>query len=331
MHATEDQRLEQLRDWLAGIPGVNQDSLKPASADASFRRYFRVDCCDGTAIAMDAPPAQEDSGPFVRVAGFLEEAGLNAPRILQADLKQGFLLLSDLGSTQYLDVLDESNAVSLYRDAIDALLVLQRECDAHKGSLPSYDADYLAFEMSLFHDWLCEKHLGLEFDEDAETQWQATVNALVDNALAQPQVFVHRDYHSRNLMQTAVHNPGILDFQDAMCGPLTYDLVSLLKDCYVTWPEAQRDELARYFHTAAGVSIDWAGFRRWLDLTGAQRHLKAAGIFARLKIRDGKPGYLLDVPRTLAYIMELRDRYDELEWLCGWIEQRVLPALESKS
>ena len=285
---------------------------------------------------MDAPPAQEDSLPFVRVAGFLEAMQLNAPRIVEANLDEGFLLLTDLGTRQYLDILrhDATTAPQLYADALQALVTMQRRGSAYQSQLPPYDEKLLRFELSLFHDWLCGTHLGISFDDALEGAWQDCCNLLVANALDQPQVFVHRDYHSRNLMLTAADNPGILDFQDAVEGPLTYDLVSLLKDCYVQWPADKVWQWALDFYQGIDAKtreqVDEEQFRRYFELMGVQRHLKAAGIFARLNHRDGKSGYMEDIPRTLSYIMELGPRYDELRTLIDLIETRVLPGLEAK-
>ena len=283
---------------------------------------------------MDAPPEQEDCLPFLRVAGYLEAMQLNAPRIIEANLDEGFLLLSDLGSRQYLDALldDTATAPELYADAIQALLAMQRRGAAYQSQLPPYDDTLLRFELSLFHDWLCGTHLDIEFSDEAEQAWQDCCDLLLANALDQPQVFVHRDYHSRNLMLTAVGNPGILDFQDAVEGPLTYDLVSLLKDCYVQWPAEQVWQWALEFYNGLDAAvlerIDEEQFRRYFELMGAQRHLKAAGIFARLCHRDGKSAYLADVPRTLSYIVELGPRYPELEFVIELIESRVLPGMD---
>jgi len=309
----------------------------PASGDASFRRYFRLQSGDQSFIAMDAPPDREDSVPFVTIAGYLEAMQLNAPRVIEADLDSGFLLLSDLGSRQYLDALNDNaaQAIRLYDDAIRALLVMQDRGAAFQSHLPPYDDELLRFELSLFHDWLCGTHLGIEFDEESEELWQQCCDLLVANALDQPQVFVHRDYHSRNLMVTEKGNPGILDFQDAVEGPLTYDLVSLLKDCYVKWPADHVWSWALDFYNGCDASlreqVDAAQFRHYFELMGVQRHIKAAGIFARLLHRDGKEGYLKDVPRTLSYIVELGPRYEELAWLVGLIEERVLPGLGDSS
>lgn len=283
---------------------------------------------------MDAPPEQEDCLPFLRVAGYLEAMQLNAPRIIEANLDEGFLLLSDLGSRQYLDALldDTATAPELYADAIQALLAMQRRGAAYQSQLPPYDDTLLRFELSLFHDWLCGTHLDIEFNDNDEQAWQDCCDLLLANAIDQPQVFVHRDYHSRNLMLTAADNPGILDFQDAVEGPLTYDLVSLLKDCYVQWPAEQVWQWALEFYNGLDAAvrerIDEEQFRRCFELMGAQRHLKAAGIFARLCHRDGKSAYLEDVPRTLSYIVELGPRYPELEFVIELIESRVLPGMD---
>ena len=284
---------------------------------------------------MDAPPENEDCLPFLRVAGYLESMQVNAPRVLEINLEDGFLLLTDLGSRQYLAALreDPESAPRLYRDALQTLLRMQSRGAAFQGHLPPYDAALLRFELSLFHDWLCGTHLGIEFTEEDESQWGATCELLVANALDQPQVFVHRDYHSRNLMVADADNPGVLDFQDAMEGPLTYDLVSLLKDCYIKWPAEQVWQWAMDFYNGLDAqrrdSVDEAQFRRYFELMGVQRHLKAAGIFARLNHRDGKPVYLGDVPRTLSYILDVAPRYPELAFLQAWIESRVLPGMNA--
>ena len=325
-------RLAALERWLGDTCGLAGFRVEPASGDASFRRYFRVTLADGTTrIAMDAPPDKEDCGPFVQVAGQFAAAGLHVPAIEAQDLAQGFLLLEDLGSTHYLDVLDEGSADRLYGDALSALMSLQACCD-HQG-LPDYDAALLEREMALFPDWLLERHLGLALDGDEQAMLTDTFRLLTEAALAQPRVCVHRDYHSRNLLVApAGQTPGVIDFQDAVLGPVTYDLVSLLKDCYVAWPLAQVDQWAMgYFELAVQSGVlrpeHEAEFLRWFDLMGAQRHLKAAGIFARLNHRDGKPGYLEDIPRTLGYIVAAAERRPELAGLAQLIARRVLPAL----
>ena len=286
---------------------------------------------------MDAPPPQEDCLPFIRIAGYLEAMGINAPRVIEADVDQGYLLLTDLGSTLYLNHLesDPTSADRLYDDALRVLAVMQNRGAAYQSLLPPYDEELLRFELSLFHDWLCGTHLGIEFDSAGESAWRSLCDMLVSNALDQPQVFVHRDYHSRNLMVTKANNPGVLDFQDAVEGPVTYDLVSLLKDCYVKWPaERIRQWVSDYYGLLDGSmqeAITERAFVRAFELMGVQRHLKAAGIFARLNHRDGKPGYMLDIPRTLSYVVDLLPRYPELAFLVQLITDRCLPRLESRA
>ena len=335
-NAGADARLAALKDWVEGIDAVAGGDLTLASGDASFRRYFRLQTGGETFIVMDAPPPQEDCLPFVRIAGYLEAMKINAPRVIEADLERGYLLLTDLGSTLYLDSLeaDHTSSEALYDDALRALAVMQSRGTAYQSLLPPYDEELLRFELSLFHDWLCGTHLGIEFDHATEMAWQSLCDILVDNALDQPQVFVHRDYHSRNLMVTAGNNPGVLDFQDAVEGPVTYDLVSLLKDCYIKWPA---DRVMRWVRSYYGLldgsmqsAINERDFVRAFELMGVQRHLKAAGIFCRLNHRDGKPGYMLDIPRTLSYIVELLPRHDELGFLVQLITDRCLPQLESR-
>jgi hypothetical protein len=329
-----DPRLVQLDRWLRGACGLDGFDMAPASGDASFRRYFRVSLPGGgTRIAMDAPPEHEDCGPYLQVAEALAAAGLHVPAVEAADLAQGFLLLEDLGTTVYLDVLSERTVERLYGDALGALATMQA-CGPREG-FPPYDRALLLREMALFPDWLLERQLGIAVDPGMRALLDQSFDRLAATALDQPRVFVHRDYHSRNLMVAAPPTPGVLDFQDAVIGPMTYDLVSLLKDCYVRWPRERVDDWAMgYFRLAAQSGIvDPAledRFLRWFDLMGAQRHLKAAGIFARLNLRDGKPGYLSDIPRTLGYLVEAADRRPELERLAGLIATRVLPAIEAQ-
>jgi len=325
------ERLAELSHWLRQDLGLAAARIVPASSDASFRRYFRVDDGRQTWIAMDAPPEQEDSRPFVAIARGLKAIGLNAPEVYAEDHHRGFLLLSDLGSLQYLRSLDEATVDRLYGDAMGALLVLQA-CGPEHLSLPPYDEAMLLREMRLFEEWLLGWQLGIDLDE-ADRQMLAEVYGLLArNAMAQPQVCVHRDFHSRNLMVVEGHNPGILDFQGAVMGPVTYDLVSLLRDCYVAWSRERVEAWALGYHELAlqsGVlrEEDESGFLRWMDLMGVQRHLKAAGIFARLHLRDGKPGFLADLPRTLDYVLEVCDAYPPLHPLGALLRQRVLPAL----
>ena len=311
-------RLELLGNWAQSQLDCPVTELAPASADASFRRYFRVCHGDDTYILMDAPPEQEDCRPFIHVSRLFLQLGMHVPEVLASDLQQGFLLLSDLGSLCYLDALDETTVDRLYGDAMGALLALQC-CVTPDCGLPHYDRDLLLAEMGLFRDWLLGKHLGIEPDVAQAAALEAGFKQLADSALAQPQVCVHRDYHSRNLMVCERHNPGVLDFQDAVIGPVTYDLVSLLRDCYISWPRDRVEAwVAGYYELALQSGVlhqeqgNEADFLRWFDWMGVQRHLKAAGIFARLNHRDGKPGYLADIPRTLAYVTEVCARYPEL-------------------
>jgi N-acetylmuramate 1-kinase len=338
--AQSDRRLQGLHSWLATLFAATDFRISPASADASFRRYFRVERQGTSFIAMDAPPDKEDMQPYIRVAAMLVDVGVNAPKVLHTNFEQGYLLNTDLGATTYLSALTEGTEVeSLYQDALSALLQIQSHGRTHAAGLPEYDEPLLRREMALFPDWFCRTHLQLELAETAQQQLVAAFDLLVANALAQPKVLVHRDYHSRNLMftQESQHgvNPGVLDFQDAVHGPLTYDLVSLLRDCYVAWPIDRVYEWVRQYReraAAAGLAVghDDREFQRWFDLMGVQRHLKAIGIFARLWHRDGKPGYLNDIPRTLEYVRTVCGRYSELEGLAELIESRVMPALQAK-
>jgi len=324
------QRLEQLNRWLEHSVGLPGYEIAPASSDASFRRYFRVQFEGESRIVMDAPPDKEDSRPFVVIARKLHAIGLNVPEILAEDLEQGFLLLSDLGSRQYLDELNAQNVDRLYGDALGALATLQA-CGPDSGELPPYDRELLGREMELFREWYLGRHLGLILSDSEQKVLDETFSMLVDSALEQPAVSVHRDYHSRNLMVSS-HNPGILDFQDAVHGPMTYDLVSLLRDCYIAWPRGQVEEWVLGYHD---IAIDHGilrgrqpeQFLRWFDLMGVQRHLKATGIFARLNHRDGKPGYLNDIPRTLGYVFEVSTRYPELQPFRELLEEHVMPKL----
>ena len=332
-----DPRLALLRQWLERELGFTGYTIAPASADASFRRYFRV-CREGEApvIVMDAPPGKEDVRPFLKVARMLQEIGVNAPRVLAQSSADGFLLLSDLGTVMYLPELQRPERTdALYADALAALVQIQARGATAALELPPYDEKFLRFEMSLFPDWLLARHLGLELSEREQGVLARAMDGLVANALGQPQVFVHRDYHSRNLMVCPGDNPGILDFQDAMRGGSTYDLVSLLRDSYIAWPQERVAGWALQFRQlslAAGLEAgrDDAQFLRWFDLLGVQRHLKVGGIFARLYHRDGKDGYLADIPRTLQYAVNSCARHADFAALGELIATRVLLAVEAK-
>jgi hypothetical protein len=298
-------------------------TLAPASADASFRRYFRVTLTDRTLIAMDAPPAHEDCQPFVHVAGVFGAAGVNVPQVLAQDLSQGFLLLSDLGNTTYLMALSAATAPDLYRDATDALIRIQLA--SQPDVLPAYDEALLTREMQLLPDWYFAKHLQLALDDKQQSVLKQIFDTLNRNILSQGQVYVHRDYHSRNLM-VCDDNPGILDFQDAVYGAITYDLASLLKDAYIRWEEEQvLDWVVRYWQKAkkAGLPVpaDISDFFRDFEWMGAQRHIKVLGIFARLYHRDGKDGYLKDMPLVMDYLRRACDRYVELRPMVRLLDQ----------
>jgi len=325
------ERREQLSQWLSDQCGLHHGSLEPASGDASFRRYFRTFDGGRSYIAVDAPPEQEDSRPFARIAGWLVEWGLTAPRIIEMDLERGFMLLSDLGTRLYLHELEGATVERLYGDALGALAVMQVHGSQVVDQIPPYDEALLRSEMALFDEWYLNRHLSLRLTGEQQAILATTYQRLAESALGQPRVFVHRDYHSRNLTCTPQNNPGILDFQDAVWGPCTYDLVSLLRDCYIQWPvERVRGWALGYLELArqSGVlpSCDEDQFMRWFDLMGMQRHLKATGIFARLNYRDGKPGYLPDIPRTLGYVNEVCANYPEFsEFRTMLAEMKAMP------
>ncbi len=315
-----DIRRAALERWLgAHLPA--SFTLSPASEDASFRRYFRAALDDGRSfIAMDAPPDKEDCRPFVRVAGLLRDAGVNAPRVEAQDLAQGFLLLTDLGKRTYLDELNAQNAARLFGDATDALVKWQLASKA--GVLPEYDEALLRREMDLFPEWYVQRHLGKAVPK---APLEAVFDLLVKSALAQPAVYVHRDYMPRNLM-VCEPNPGVLDFQDAVRGPITYDAVSLVRDAFLSWEEEQvLDWTVRYWEKAKKaqlpVDADFGQFWRAFEWMGLQRHLKVLGIFARINYRDGKPKYLADTPRFLGYALSVSKRYRELAPLARLLEE----------
>jgi len=322
------QRLEALQHWVARELGCASCGIAPASEDAGFRRYFRITGARGTHIVMDAPPDKENCRPFLAVAELFRAAGVHVPEIYAADLGQGFLLLEDLGRDTYLDVLTPDNARDLFAQAIDALVRIQLASRA--GALPPYDDALLTREMGLFPDWYVARHRALSLPAALAADLQTVFSRLIQSALAQPQVFVHRDFMPRNLMLSEP-NPGVLDFQDAVYGPITYDIVSLLRDAFISWEEEQvLDWTIRYWERArrAGLPVDndFAEFWRAFEWMGLQRHLKVLGIFARLNFRDGKPKYLADTPRFIRYARDAASRYNELGPLL-----RVLDAVEGNA
>jgi N-acetylmuramate 1-kinase len=318
-----DLRRAALERWLAPQFGVSFQ-LTPASEDASFRRYLRATLADGrTYVAMDAPPEKEDCRPFVRVAHMLSAAGVHAPNIIAQELEQGFLLLSDLGSRTYLEALNDANSAALFADATEALLRWQLATRA--GELPPYDEALLRREMNLFPEWYVGRHLKKELSAAQKERLENVFFLLVKSALAQPTVYVHRDYMPRNLM-VCEPNPGVLDFQDAVLGPITYDVVSLVRDAFISW-EAERvlDWVVRYWEKARSrdlpVDADFGEFWRALEWMGLQRHLKVLGIFARINYRDGKPKYLQDTPRFIGYARSISQRYRELAPLARLLDE----------
>lgn len=313
---TPDARQQAIQIWLQTVLGTADYDLQPASADASFRRYFRTRHEGESFIIMDAPPDKEDSHPFVQIAQLMHQAGLNAPRVLASDLENGFLLLTDMGMQTYMSALSESTADELMSDAIDALIVWQLATESRV--LPAYDEALLQRELDLFPDWYVGRHLGTELTKAQREDWASICAVLLQSALAQPRVFVHRDYMPRNLM-VCDPNPGILDFQDAVEGPIAYDVLSLFKDAFLSWP-AEKIENWRheYWQKALAAALPVGSepdFVRWFDLIGVQRHLKVLGIFARIRYRDGKSHYLEDAPRFVRYIRDVVPAYSELHLL----------------
>jgi len=346
-----DQRRDDLAHWavreIQALTGENLPAeLSVVSGDASFRRYFRLHSKGGSEhdgepvswICVDAPPDKEDNPKFIGIARRWASEGVHVPAVLAENVTDGFMLLEDFGDRLLWPALhdgaSQDTVISLYQQAIDELLLIQA---LDTSALPPYDEALLCQENSLFSEWLCTRQLGLTLEQDEQRLLANVSELLVNAALAQPLVTVHRDYHSRNLMLCRGDRIGVIDFQDAVAGPLTYDLVSLLRDCYVRWPHQVVEELTRYYFDQAtaqklfgrGIaSGSYAEFVKAFDLMGMQRHLKAAGIFARLNIRDGKSGYLADIPNTCVYLREVAGRYPEFSDFCQWLDDRFLPALE---
>ena len=318
-----DDRLVQLKEWLHSTGLVHADSARPASADASFRRYFRIDVLPehravhgATLIAMDAPPERENVPAFVKVDGILAEAGVSVPKIVADDVPRGFLLLSDLGTTTYLQALNHDNASALYAEALSALVKIQQH--SQPGLLPEFDRAFMLRELNIFPEWYIAKHLNTTLTEAQSADLNKVFDTIIGNCLAQPQVTMHRDYHSRNLMWMDENNPGILDFQDAVWGQITYDAASLLRDAYVSWDEELvLDWVIRYWQHAKSVGLpvhkDFDDFYKDFEYMALQRHLKILGIFCRLNYRDGKPMYLGDLPTVMEYVRKTAGRYRDLK------------------
>ena len=324
-----DARLDTLRNWLKALEPswqLDLDTLAPASADASFRRYFRIQSQKPnfeTLIVMDAPPQHEPLDAFIQVDLLLSTAGLNVPKILEKNIAEGFLLLSDLGSKTYLAELNSETADRLYQDATRALV--QMQLASKPDVLPNYDQALLQRELDLFPDWYLKKHLNFELSNLQQTQLNKTFELIIKNNLAQARVYVHRDYHSRNLMVTEKKNPGVIDFQDAVYGPITYDASSLWRDAYIAWPEERViDWVIQFWEEGRKARLpmpdDFGQFYRDFEWMGLQRHLKVLGIFARLFHRDGKDAYLKDIPLVLEYAIATANRYIELKPLARILE-----------
>ena len=331
-----DARIDLIQTWLRSDLQLTVHRFEPASADASFRRYFRVWGPDGASrIVMDAPPDKEDVGPFLQVAALLERCSVHVPHIEAADAPRGLVLLEDLGSLHYLSRLrGGADPQALYGEALETLRRIQIGGAEAARLLRPYDRPQLARELELMPEWFCERHLQLTLQDSDREVIATSFELLIRECLAQPTVFVHRDYHSRNLMVLPERNPGVIDFQDALAGPVGYDLVSLLKDCYIDWPRADVERWVGQYRATlraapagerALIGSSEREFLRWFDLVGVQRHLKVLGIFARLWYRDGKSGYIGDLPRTLDYVRDTAARYPELRRLGEWIERRIVP------
>lgn len=326
MTATDDRSAARLA-WARHATGQATLTLEPASADASFRSYWRGHVDGQPVIVMDSPPAREDPAPWLAIGQRLAAAGLHVPTVMVADVAQGFLLIEDLGTRTYLPELTEATVDALYADALDALLRMQSRVDT--AGLPAFDPAWQTMEMEIMPAWLLERHLGVTLDADDRAVVAQAFGAVLRALDEQPRAFMHRDYHSRNLLVTTDRSPGIIDFQGAMSGPITYDLASLLRDAYIVWDnervegwvEAYRLRLldARLLDDA----VDADRFRRWFDLTGLQRHIKILGLFCRLCYRDGKPGYLHDLPRVLRYVLDTARRHADMAPLADLIETRI--------
>jgi len=332
-----NERRQALLRFVETSLGDTRASLEPASADASFRSYWRLRLDDAsTRIVMDAPPAQENIQPWLDIGARLRAAGLHTPEVFAVDRAQGFILMEDLGARAYLDELNERSADALYADALDALLRLQTRIDA--TGLPVFDAAFVRMELELMPEWFLHRHLGYAIDARERATIDGAFTLLVDALRAQPQTFMHRDYHSRNLMLIETNaaspstdvlvNPGIIDFQGAVIGPITYDLASLLRDCYIAWEPARVDawlesHRRRLVHADLIADVDAAQFRRWFDLSGLQRHLKVLGIFCRLSLRDGKAQYLDDLPLVWRYVIDVARRHDEMAALADLLERAL--------
>ncbi len=319
--------MDEILEWLEEIEFYDAE-VEVASEDASFRRYFRLTRYGTTFILMDASREKEALGPFIDVTNRLLNVGVHVPKIYNQSLEKGYLIIEDLGSRHYLDILNDTNYESLYMKAIEEILLMQQ---ADPEGLPLYDKAFLQFEMDLMPEWFLTQYLEYDIDESTANMIDESLALIADEVLKQPQgYFVHRDFHSRNLLLTPKESVGVIDYQDAMNGAVTYDLVSLLKDCYVRFDRHAIERLALHFRDLKKIDVDDATFLRWFDFMGLQRHIKVLGIFCRLYLRDGKPGYLEDLPLTLHYVLEALGRYSETQSLYELMQKLTLPSLEPR-
>ncbi len=319
--------MRKIKSWLEAI-GWQDHKIEVASADASFRRYFRLKDGDKSFILMDSSLEKESLSPFIDVTKRLLHAGVKAPEIIEENLDDGYLIIEDLGNVHYLNILNETNYQTLYGKAIDTIITMQ-ESDA--SSLPMYDKTFLRFEMDLMQEWFLEKYLDQNLCDKTKEMIDRTLDRIADEVLFQPQgYFVHRDYHSRNMLLTPENELGLIDYQDAMSGAVTYDLVSLLKDCYIYYEPHEMEALALQFRDKKALDVDDATFIRWFDFMGMQRHIKVLGIFARLYLRDDKEGYLKDLPLVLRYVLEAGEKYEETRELTALLKEVKLPLFSPK-
>ncbi len=310
--------MDKIKEWLKQTP-YRDYKIEVASADASFRAYYRLSREGKTVLLMDSSLEKESLAPFIDVTSRLLNAGVKAPHILEQNLDDGFLIIEDFGNTHLLNILDDNNFKELYSNAIDEIIKMQ---NADTKNLPLYNKEFLHFEMDLMKDWYLEKKLGIALDTEQSNMLESSLNAISNVVLSQPQdIFVHRDYHSRNIMLTLTNVIGVIDYQDAMNGAITYDLVSLLKDCYIEYEREDVEKLALEFRDKKGINASDSEFIKWFDFMGLQRHIKVLGIFSRLHLRDGKDGYLKDIPLTLKYTIETASRYDETKELAKFLQE----------
>ncbi|GLX79136.1 cell wall phosphotransferase [Thalassotalea insulae] len=327
-----DKRKQQLSQWLADTFSITSIELDDMSGDAGFRRYFRFINDNQSFIAVDAPGDKCNNAAFIDIAQRLQAVDINVPEVIAFEPRQGFICLTDLGDCLLADVLTEKSMMSYYQQAMQ---LLPEMAQVTSEQLPLYDQAFIQRELDIFPQWLINQHLSITLSAAQQQKLQFCFDELIDNALAQPQVFMHRDFHSRNIMLVG-EQLALIDFQDAVQGPVTYDIVSLLRDCYVKWPAEQVDKLLRQYielmeQRALVPSYSYSQWQRWFDLMGLQRHIKAAGIFARLYHRDGKPGYLADIPLTLSYIVDIAAKYPTLNFLRELVQQQLVPSLAIKN